>query len=270
MALHRAVVRRNMFSPSLPILILGAAVAAFGADTASAVLLVNGNFDRTHRVEVAPGLFLPQPDNWTNQASRAISGPYFDDLSSEPWAGPAPTPVTTDGNLNPPPPDGFGGPDGGVFFKAFSGSTATGAATGHLFQDVPATPGLAYTLTGWAGAEANYMATQSVLAIDFLNGASSVIGGTELDLVASGLFTGNGQPFNYKQYTVMATAPAGAVTARARVSMIGGLSNPAGGGQAFVVDDFVLTAVPEPSSGILGLIGLAGMLRVRSRNRGSR
>src|SRR5437868_15387351 len=81
-----------------------------GTATSRAFLLSNGNFDRTHAVEVAPGFFLPQPNNWINQASRAISGPYFDDLSSEPWAGPSPTPETTDGNLNGPPPDGFNGP----------------------------------------------------------------------------------------------------------------------------------------------------------------
>lgn len=67
-------------------------------------------------------------------------------MSSESWAGPAPTPVTTDGNLNGPPPDGYGGPDGGVFFKAFSGGGANGSATGHLYQDVPATPGWTYMM----------------------------------------------------------------------------------------------------------------------------
>ena len=44
---------------------------------------------------------------------------------------------------------------------------------------------------------------------------------------------------------------------RARVSLIDGIPNPAGGGQAFVVDDFNLdtTQVPEPATG--GLMGLA-------------
>jgi len=192
--------------------------------------LKNGNLDRTHAVEIVPGFFLPQPDVWINNGFRTLSGPYFDDLSSEPWAGPAPTPVTTDGNLNPPFPDGFGGPDGGVFFKAFSGGGANGPATGHLYQDNPATPGLTYTLTGWAGAEANYLAAGSFFALDFLNGANGVIGSSVLDLVAAGLFATNGQPFNYKQYSVQGTAPAGTVTVRARISMVDGINNPAGGG----------------------------------------
>jgi hypothetical protein len=46
--------------------------------------------------------------------------------------------------------------------------------------------------------------------------------------------------------------------------MIGAMGNPAGGGQAYVVDDFVLTAVPEPATlGLLslGFVGLTAMRR---------
>lgn len=43
--------------------------------------------------------------------------------------------------------------------------------------------------------------------------------------------------------------------------MIGGENNPAGGGQAFVVDDFVL--VPEPSTAALAAAGVLGLLRRR-------
>lgn len=236
--------------------VVAGTLTACGSLIANAQLL-NGSLDETYQQEIVQGFFLPKPAGWVNEGSRAVLGPYEDELSSEPWAGPAPTPDTNPGDF-------------GVFFKPFSGNLADGPATGHLFQDIAATPGLTYILTGWAGAEANYLAARSLFAIDFLDVGNSVIGSTELDLVAAGLFVGNGQPFNYKEYTVMATAPANAVSVRARVSMIDGLGNPAGGGQAFVVDDLALVAVPEPTSMMLVLMGLLGLLGVRVRKGGSR
>jgi hypothetical protein len=244
---------------TLPALLAFSAALSAATLTAEAQLL-NGNLDRVYAQEIVPGFFLPKPTVWVNVGTRAISGPYEDEMSSEPWAGPAPTPVTADGLLNPAP---YTEPDYAVFFKAFSGSQANGAATGHLWQDVAGTPGVSYTLTGWAGAEANYMAARSVFALDFLNGVGGLISSSELDLVAAGLFVANGQPFNYKQFSVSGIAPAGTVTVRARVSMIDGLSNPAGGGQAFVVDDFVL--VPEPSALALTLLGIGAFWAARRR-----
>ncbi len=234
------------------------AVLAFALRPADANLLNNGNLDRVHDVEIVPGFFLPKPDSWENVGFRAVSGPYEDEMSSEPWAGPAPTPVTTDGFANPPPYNGS--PDWGVFFKAFSGNPTDGAATGHLYQDVPATPGTQYTLTGWAGAEANLLVQDAEFALEFLDSGGAEIGGTVLSLLPT-LFVDNGEAFDYKQYTLMATAPAGSAFVRARASFIGGMSNPVGGGQAFVVDDFEL--VPEPSTA-LGM-ALLGALLVRRR-----
>jgi hypothetical protein len=230
------------------------AALAVAAECSAVNLLTNGTLDTTYQQEITPAFFLPKPASWTNTGARTITGAFEDELSSEPWAGPAPTPVTVD--------------DRGVFFKAFNGNAANGPATGNLFQDVPATPGVIYQLTGWAGAEANYTATRSVFAIDFLNAANAVIGGTELDLPS--LFVDNGQSFDYKQYTVTSTAPAGTVSARARVSMIGGTPHPAGGGQAFVVDDFDLSVIPEPTTAVLGLGGLLALLAVRGRHRHTR
>jgi hypothetical protein len=231
-------------------------------------ILFNGNLDRTYAEVIVdndpPGagqedFYLPKPLGWVNEGFRTITGPYEDEMSSEPWAGPAPTPVTTDGNLNGPHPEGCGGPDCAVFFKAFSGSTANGAATGHLYQDNPATPGLKYILSGWAGAEANVLMAGAEIALEFLDAGNSVIGGSVIDLLPT-LVVPNGDPFNYKLYSTMAIAPAGATTVRARASMIGGMPNPAGGGQAFVVDDFTLLAVPEPTSAALGLLSVLGLL----------
>jgi hypothetical protein len=53
----------------------------------------------------------------------------------------------------------------------------------------------------------------------------------------------NCEAFDEKQYSVSATAPANAAIVRSRPSMIDALANLARGGQAFVIDDFVRTAV---------------------------
>jgi hypothetical protein len=155
-----------------------------------------------------------------------------------------------------------------VFFKSFTGGGANGAATGHLFQDNPGTPGELYTLTGWAGAEANFLAERAEFAIEFLDAGNNLLGATVLDLLAAGLLTDNGLPFDYKEYMVAAVAPAGTATVRVRASFINGTANPAGGGQAFVVDDFTLTSgarVPEP--GTLALIALGMIALVRASRR---
>jgi hypothetical protein len=253
--------RHHFFSAAL----LGGALGALAVPGIARAqnLLTNGNLDDTYQQLIIdnpdpqPDLFLPKPNNWTNTGTRVITGPYEDEMSSETFAGGTPTPATNGTNATFPPGAGL---DAGVFFKAFTGNAANGAATAHLFQDKLAVPGATYTLTGWAGAEANYLAAQSVFAVEFFNGANVKIGGNELNLTPT-LFVDNGLPFDYKQYSVAAVAPAGTVFVRARVSMIDGIPNPAGGGQAFVVDDFSL--VPEPSSAALLLLGLAPLARRR-------
>lgn len=248
-----------------PVLFAAGAVLTFASgSTQASNLLSNGNLDRVSNVEIAPGFFLPKPDVWANLGFRSTTGPYEDEMSSEPWAGPAPTPVTADGFSNPPAEGHHLDGDWAVFFKPFSGTT-TNLATGHLQQDVPGTAGDTYTLTGWAGCEPNFIGG-AVFAVEFLNGGGTVIGGSVLDLAAvaspNGLFDPNGHPFNYKQYTVSGTAPAGTVSVRARASMIDAFANPAGGGQAYVIDDFVLT--PEPTA-LLGMVLLGAAAFARRR-----
>lgn len=228
---------------------------------ASANLLVNGNLDRVYDQEIVPGFFLPKPDQWVNNGSRSISGPYEDEMSSEGWAGPAPTPVTADG-FNVTTGLATNDPDNAVFFKPFSGNATNGLATGHLFQDVAGTAGLTYQLTGWAGAEANALMADAVFAIDFINAAGGTLSSVQLSLLPT-LYTVNGQAFNYKFYSLSGVAPVGTSFIRARASMLDAQSNPLGGGQAFVVDDFDLTVVPEPAS--LTALGIGALALIRKR-----
>lgn len=245
--------------PAVRFLYLGVALSA--CSVASANLLVNGNLDDTYQQEIVPAFFLPKPTAWQNVGTRSISGPYEDEMSSEPWAGPAPTPVTTGTNASFPAGPGL---DAGVFFKAFSGNATDGSATGHLFQDVAGTAGLTYVFTGWAGGEANVLMAGAEMALEFRNAAGGLLNTATLNLLPT-LVTPNGQPFQYKFYTLNGLAPAGTASVRARISMLGGMPNPQGGGQAYVVDDFELTAVPEPATiAVLGL-GAAALLRRRRK-----
>ena len=224
------------------------------AAAAQANLLVNGDLDKTYQQEIVAGFFLPKPKDWKNDGMKGANA-YEDEMSSEPWSGPAPTPVTTNSN---------GGGDNGVFFKPFTG-TANEMASGHLYQDVAGTAGLRYSLSGWAGAEANAMMEDAVFALEFIDGGGNIIGSSILSLM-SDLKTPNGAAFNYKKYTVHGSAPAGTSKVRARASMINAMSNPAGGGQAFVVDDFELTAVPEPTTMVLMASGLAAIAARRRKS----
>lgn len=226
-------------------------------------LLANGDLDRLYNQEIVTGFFLPKPHMWVNEGSRSIAGPYEDEMSSEPWAGPAPTPVTSNG-FNVTTGQATTDPDWGVFFKPFSGNATQGLATGHLYQDVAATAGTIYRMTGWAGAEANAMMQDAQFALEFRNAAGGLISSVTLSLMDQ-LYVANGQAFNYKMRTVQGTAPAGTATVRARASMIGAQNNPAGGGQAFVVDDFTLTVVPEP--GTLTALAVGGILALKRARR---
>ncbi len=227
---------------------------------ASADLLSNGNMDLGVASPIGPGVFSPKPRFWNYEGFRTVSGLFEDGLALEPWAGPAPTPVTSDGDA--PFPDGVGvGNDGGVFFKPFFGNGTTGdLITVHLYQFLPATPGAVYQFSGWAGAEANALMGDARFALEFLDSGGALVGSDALSLIDT-LKEPNGEPFSYKFYSLTSTAPENAVLLRARISMIDGMINPSGGGQAYVVDDFTLTIIPEPAGALLLAAGIPMLLR---------
>jgi hypothetical protein len=241
-------------------LVLAAASSA-NADVLIGGALNNGYLDDAVAVQNTTGAnplaLIPQPAVWTYEGTTTIGGPWVDGVTVEGFANGSPTPQTTGALGDPPRPDGCSNnaatADCGAFFKAFSGTTARGPLTVNLYQDLPATPGLNYVLTGWAGAGPGHLAAGHELAIEFLDAGGSVIPLSGAVNPLAELLVDNGLPFDYKAYSVMATAPVNAAEVRARVSMLGGESNPAGGDQAFVVDDITLVSIPEPSSVLLGI-----------------
>jgi hypothetical protein len=243
-----------------------------GLASAAGNLLLNGNFDATHSVEYDPlnypELFNEYPDDWDMDSDFNLPSPFLDGFSAELWAGGPPTPDT-------------GVDDRGIFFKSFYGGAPfpgdlNPTITTHMTQDVAATPGTTYTLKGWAAAESNYSGLaapggQTFFALEFLNGGGGVIQSVVLDLEANGLAVNprdaaNEGPWNWQEYVLIATAPAGTAEVRSRVSVIDGFYN-MDPGQAFIVDDFTLEAmqVPEPAAGVLAIVGglMVGSRRVR-------
>src|SRR5262249_20682901 len=111
---------------------------------------------------------------------------------------------------------------------------------------------------------------QTYIALDFLNGVGATILSEVLDLEAHGLAANPRDaaiegPWNWTPYAVTKVAPAGTATVRARVSVLNGFYN-TDPGQAFIVDDFTLTSVPEPMGLALIGLGMAGLVGMRCRN----
>jgi hypothetical protein len=248
-------------------LFLVAGLMAYGATAAKAVnLLANPDLDHT----AISTQIAATPVSWTAASSKSATGVFNDGESSEGFA-----------NVQQPVGD-CGGSGCGLFFKPFQGNLANPNAvppvaanlvSASLSQDVAGMAGAKYSLTGWAGAEANYVGlsdptVKSQFVLQFLDGANAVLGSSTLDLNTVGLGTsGLPNPFGYNTYTVSGTAPAGTVTVRSIAQMLNAYNNPLGGGQAFVVDSFDLekSVVPEPASILLGLVAAAGVFGLARR-----
>lgn len=231
-------------------LILG--LVALGPNLAKAAnLLGNPDLD-----DIAVGdQTLATPTIWHVTSTRSATGAYTDGASSEAFA-------------NKFQPGGACGGSGcGLFFKPFAGTLTPAPpnlVSTKLYQDVAATAGTTYALTGWAGAQTNYVGitdptVKSQFGLEFYNASNTLITSSILDLNQLGVVNGDTN-FNWKQYTVSGVAPAGTTTVRALAQMLNAYGNPAGGQQAFAVDSFSLQAVPEPTCFALAMIGLLSAL----------
>ena len=150
----------------------------------------------------------------------------------------------------------------------------------HLFQTVAGSPGMQYTMTGFAAAEDHFAGgvtnlnwqtgdpgmpdpnplnfedgrlspTDVFFALEFLDSMDNVLDSEEVELKAGGLVNstvGFWTNAVWRQYTLVGIAPAGTTQVRVRASMIDGVLNPGADPQSFFVDAFSLTAVEAPST----------------------
>jgi hypothetical protein len=191
-----------------------------------------------------------------------------------------------------------------VWFQPYNSTRTENAAAiannfAHLTQTVAGTPGLTYTMSGYALFEDYFPGgvinlndgtgavpgtapfndgplspTDTFFALEFLDGTGALLSKVEVELKA------DGQPSDatvLMQHTLVGVAPAGTTNVRVRASMINGVMNPLPCDQcylqSFFVDAFSLTAaptgagsvaIPEPSTAILCAIACC-VLGVRCR-----
>lgn len=222
--------------------VLAMLVIGIWAPLASAVLLVNGNLDNPpdHETDAAVGWTLDEPG--VDGLGAPVNAATFASFANHTSAG-----------------------ERGLWLRSFVGGSGVNppTVTAHLYQDAPGGAGIAYSLSAWFRMEPNYSGlnpaapTQTILAIDFLDAADSVIASVELDIDTVYV------PDNtWQQFPIGGIAPAGTATVRARASMLDGLIQQANPQSAFI-DDFVL--VPEPTS--LALLAFAATVAWRRRDR---
>lgn len=221
--------------------LLVASILGLMSSTAMASLLVNGDLENPAENE------SNNITGWTlTEVGVDAAGAPLDTASAISFANHTPT-----GNR-------------GLWFRSFMGGLVQGGSTevdAILTQSVPGSAGTSYDLSAWYRYETFYSGadefrdTQTVLAIDFLDGMGGLLSSAELDIDA--LNAADGQ---WRQFSVSGIAPAGTASVQARASFLDGVLQ-TGNPQSAFVDDFVLT--PEPTS--LALIGLGAVALLRRR-----
>ena len=146
----------------------------------------------------------------------------------------------------------------GVWLKAFEGNQATGDAMANVTvsQAVAAVSGLTYALSVWNKQEANYTAESTFFSVTFLDGDGNELGTTSENIDS------HPKDGSWQEYSLEATAPAATAQANVEIGMVNGTdaqANP----QSAMFDDVSLAVIPEPSSALLSVLGLAFFLRRR-------
>jgi hypothetical protein len=132
----------------------------------------------------------------------------------------------------------------GTWYMACGGA---GSAGGGLYQVVPGTAGLTYTLSVDAGAQA-WWRPQGEMRLFFLDAGNNVLASTNPVIVAPANYD-TGKP--WANYSMSILAPAGTTQVKTEFAM-----NGQEGGTVWF-DNAVLTAIPEPSTVVLAIGGLA-------------
>jgi hypothetical protein len=259
--------KKLAFLMALSALVLGAAAAQ-----AQVQLLINGGLDEpgVHETDVALGWTLTEgpldtaaPPVLANSATFAS----FADRADDPVD---PTEV-------------------GLWLRSFAGglnATAPPTVFAHLTQSVAAVPGLTYNMSAWSRFETHYAGgvanlndgapedmgesttdgaaspTDTELALEFLGVGNVVLGGSVVNEL---LADGQSNDGVWRQHFLSGVAPAGTLLVQVRGSMIDGALNPGINPQSAFLDDFSLTAIPEPATFALLGLGLVGLTVIRRR-----
>jgi len=189
------------------------------------------------------------------------------------------------------------GGSSGIWLSPFHGNIAA-PVDGIISQTVAGVAGGLYSFSGWSKWEGSYSGgvdtitnspaasdvgkpspTDTLMEIAFLDSMGGVIGSQTLDLRvdrAAQIGSAIVNDSSWRQHFINAVAPAGTASVRVSASMLDGVFNGPGGQSAFF-DDFSLNfappgvvSIPEPSSLVCLLTGLAAWRLGRSRRQASR
>ena len=251
-------------------------------------LLANAGLNSTTLVG-SPLLYYPEPTSWTITTDPCSYSP----CAILPYVGagqpytPYPGYIAEFADRLNPNVAGNSGLIGAAFEGNYPGEII-GPVSVEIKQSVPGEAGKLYRMSGWAHFEAGYSGgvdfidplspsaraglpslTQTIFALEFLDGGGNVLpnsivwelrqdGGQQND-------PDSATDRDWMQHVLTALAPVGTVNVQVRAAMIDGEFNvdPPGGAQAVFFDDFSLSVVPEPTSALLSLFGIALIGAVR-------